>query len=96
MSVVDDPNQTHGGHQQNAQVQEEKIKIKENPEPENLLNDRTSHGLVALAVPSSPDALIRSGTRPRHLGRFALKMEEEGAKKEEKFTECGSSRRRRS
>lgn len=36
-------------------------------DPENLPNDGTSHGLVPLAVPSSPHALVRSRAGPRHL-----------------------------
>lgn len=40
---------------------------KENPEPENLLNNRTSHGLVPIAMPSSPHAIVRSWPWPWHL-----------------------------
>lgn len=33
-------------------------------DPENLSNDGTSNGLVAVAVPSSPHALVRSWAGP--------------------------------
>lgn len=35
-------------------------------DPEDLLDDGAPHGLMPLAVPSSPDALIRSRTGPWH------------------------------
>jgi hypothetical protein len=59
------------GNQQNVQSRDlyaENQRNKEDPEPENLLNDGTSHGLVPIAMPSSPDALIRSRAWPWHLG----------------------------
>ena len=45
MSLIDNPNQTHGVQSQNAQKEARKLnkqQKKQNPEPENLLNDRTS------------------------------------------------------
>lgn len=45
----------------------EKNQNKDDPEPENLLNNGTSHGMVSIAVPSSPNALVRSRAWPWHL-----------------------------
>lgn len=45
-----------------------------NPKPENLLNDGTSHGLVALAVPSPSHALVRPWPWARHLRNESVKL----------------------
>ena len=45
------------------------LKNGEDPEPENFLNDGTSHGIVPLAVPSPLNALIRPRTWSWHLQR---------------------------
>ena len=44
-----------------------------NPKPENLLNDGTSHGLVALAVPSPSHALVRPWPWAWHLRNESVK-----------------------
>lgn len=52
-------------------------------DPENLLNDRTSHGLVSIAVPSSPHTLIRSWPWPWHLELEEQQLMKPGHKEDE-------------
>lgn len=76
--LIDDPNQTNGRHSVKIIYAAPKIREsnqnRQDPEPENLLNNRTSHGLVSFAVPSSSNAFIRSRARPWHLQQRQLSL----------------------
>lgn len=74
MKLIGDSNQTYGGQSENVRKNKKtetgysnRERKEQDPKPENLLNDRTSHGLVPFAVPCSPHTLIRSRTWPWHL-----------------------------
>jgi len=59
-------NRVRGMHSGEIRGEKKGEKVK-NPKPENLLNDGTSNGLVALAVPCPPHALVRPRPWAWHL-----------------------------
>lgn len=89
--VIDDPNQTGGVQQSKStkwaclEKRGETEKTKMNPEPENLLNDGSSNGLVALAVPSPSDTLVRPWPWPRHLQQQQPKKKKTLLTQEEQY-----------